>query len=168
VLNVARIETGELSLELEPLSVNAVIDQVLEQSRARNSKRPILLSEKPGLPFVHADRDWFTEVLLNLIDNADKYSPPGEEIYLDLSADQTFVSIRVRDHGPGIPPTDQALVFEKFYRTDSSDSQPAYGYGLGLYICKMLVKAQGGRIWVENHPNGGAIFAFNLPVWNES
>jgi PAS domain S-box-containing protein len=168
VLNVTRIETGELSLELEPLSANAVVEQVLEQSRARNSKRPIQLSEKPGLPFVHADRDWFAEVLLNLIDNADKYSPPGEEICLDLSADQTYVSIRVRDHGPGIAYTDQALVFDKFYRTDSSDSQSAYGYGLGLYICRMLVEAQGGRIWVENHPDGGAIFAFSLPVWNES
>jgi PAS domain S-box-containing protein len=168
VLNVTRIETGQLSLELEPLSVNAVIDQVLEQSRARNSARPIQLSEKPGLPFVHADRDWVAEVLLNLIDNADKYSPPGEEICLDLSADQTSVSIRVRDHGPGISSADQALVFDKFYRNDSSDSQPAYGYGLGLYICRMLVEAQGGRIWVENHLEGGAVFAFSLPVWNES
>jgi PAS domain S-box-containing protein len=168
VLNVTRIETGELSLELEPLSVNVVIDQVLEQSRARNAERPIQLSEKPGLPFVQADRDWVVEVLLNLIDNADKYSPPGEGIYLDLSADQNNVSIRVRDHGPGIPSTDQALIFEKFFRSDSSDSQPAYGYGLGLYICRMLVEAQGGRIWVENHPDGGAVFAFSLPVWNES
>jgi K+-sensing histidine kinase KdpD len=106
--------------------------------------------------------------LLNLIDNADKYSPPGEEICLDLSADQTSVSIRVRDHGPGISSADQALVFDKFYRNDSSDSQPAYGYGLGLYICRMLVEAQGGRIWVENHLEGGAVFAFSLPVWNES
>jgi PAS domain S-box-containing protein len=168
VLNVTRIETGELSLELEPLSVNAVIDQVLEQINARNAERPIQLSEKPGLPFVQADRDWVVEVLLNLVDNADKYSPPGEEIHLDLSADQTYVSIRVRDHGPGIPSTDQTLIFEKFYRSDSSDSQPAYGYGLGLYICRMLVEAQGGRIWVENHPDGGAVFAFSLPVWNEA
>jgi PAS domain S-box-containing protein len=167
VLNVARLETGELSVELEPLSVTAVIDQVLEQVRARNTSRPITFLEKPGLPYVYADRAWVAEVLINLIDNADKYSPPGEEISLELSADQKTVSISVRDHGPGVPKAEQALVFDKFYRTDSSDSQPAYGYGLGLYICRMLVEAQGGNIWVSNHPSGGAIFAFNLPVWKE-
>jgi two-component system sensor histidine kinase KdpD len=167
VLNVARLETGELSVELEPLSVTAVIDQVLEQVRARNASRPITFLEKPGLPYVCADRAWVAEVLINLIDNADKYSPPGEEISLELSADQKTVSISVRDHGPGIPPAEQALVFDKFYRTDSSDSQPAYGYGLGLYICRMLVEAQRGNIWVSNHPSGGAKFAFSLPVWKE-
>jgi PAS domain S-box-containing protein len=168
VLNATRIETGELSLEMEPLSVNAIANQVLEQARARNSSRSIKLIEKPGLPFVYADRDWVAEVLINLIDNADKYSPPGEEISLDLSADQINVFFRVRDHGSGVPPADQHLVFDKFYRTDSSDSQPAYGYGLGLYICRMLVEVQRGRIWVENHPDGGAVFAFSLPAWNES
>jgi len=56
-------------------------------------------------------------------------------------------------------------VFDKFYRTDSSDSQVAYGYGLGLYVCRRLVEAQGGRIWAENHPDGGAVFSFTLPVW---
>jgi K+-sensing histidine kinase KdpD len=55
-------------------------------------------------------------------------------------------------------------VFEKFYRTDSSDSQDAYGYGLGLYVCRLLVEAQGGRIWAENHPQGGAVFSFSMPV----
>jgi PAS domain S-box-containing protein len=168
VLNLSRIETGELSLELEPISIIAVMEQVVEQARARITARPIELIEKPGLPFVYADRDWVAEVLVNLIDNADKYSPPGEEIYLELSADQTAVSVRVRDHGPGVPSAEQALVFDKFYRTDSSDAQPAYGYGLGLYICRMLVEAQGGHIWVDNHPGGGAVFAFSLPVWKES
>jgi two-component system sensor histidine kinase KdpD len=109
VLNVARLETGELSVELEPLSVTAVIDQVLEQVRARNTSRPITFLEKPGLPYVYADRAWVAEVLINLIDNADKYSPPGEEISLELSADQKTVSISVRDHGPGVPKAEQAL-----------------------------------------------------------
>lgn len=168
VLNVSRIETGEFSLELEPISVVAVMDKVIEQARSRITARPIQFLEKPGLPFVYADRDWIAEVLLNLIDNADKYSPSGEEIHLELSADQATISIRVRDHGPGVPSEEHALVFDKFYRADSSDSQPAYGYGLGLYICRMLVEAQGGSIWVENHPDGGAVFAFSLPVWNES
>jgi K+-sensing histidine kinase KdpD len=104
------------------------------------------------------------EVLANLLDNADKYSPSGGEVVVDVWADQTEVAVSVRDFGSGLPASDLDRVFEKFYRTDSSDSQPAYGYGLGLYICRRLVEAQGGRIWAENHPEGGAIFSFTLPV----
>jgi signal transduction histidine kinase len=68
----------------------------------------------------------------------------------------------------GIPERDIPRIFDKFYRSDSSDSQIAYGYGLGLYICRQLVKAMGGKIWAENHPNGGAVFSFSLPIWQES
>ena len=103
--------------------------------------------------------------MVNLLDNADKYSPLGEEVSLEVRAEQTEVTISVRDYGPGLPPEDIERVFDKFYRTDSSDSQVAYGYGLGLYVCRRLVEAQGGRIWAENHPDGGAVFSFSLPVW---
>jgi two-component system sensor histidine kinase KdpD len=72
---------------------------------------------------------------------------------------------QVRDFGPGLPPGDLGRVFDKFYRADSTDAQTAYGYGLGLYVCRRLVEAQSGRIWAENHPAGGAVFSFTLPVW---
>jgi K+-sensing histidine kinase KdpD len=104
------------------------------------------------------------EVLANLLDNADKYSPPQKEVIIEVRADQTEVTLSVRDFGPGLSPTDLERVFDKFQRTDGSDSQAVYGYGLGLYICRRLVEAQGGRIWAENHPNGGAVFSFALPV----
>jgi signal transduction histidine kinase len=164
VLNMARIESDTLVLQPEPISVLPVVQQVVEQTRARTAERPIRLPTKPGLPLVFADRDRVMEVLANLLDNADKYSPPGGEVIVDVWADQNEVAVSVRDFGPGLPASDLDRVFEKFYRTDSSDSQPAYGYGLGLYICRRLVEAQGGRIWAENHPEGGAIFAFTLPV----
>ena len=64
-------------------------------------------------------------------------------------------------------PLDLERIFDKFYRSDSSDAQMAYGYGLGLYVCQQLVTAQGGRIWAENHPEGGAVFSLALPVWHE-
>ena len=104
------------------------------------------------------------EILVNLLDNADKYSPRGKEVVIDIRADQTEVVLSVRDFGSGLSPSDLERVFEKFHRADSSDSQPVYGYGLGLYICRRLAEAQGGRIWAENHPNGGAVFSFALPV----
>lgn len=167
VLNIYQLEAGKISLELEPISVFAVVKKEVEQTQARNIGRRIDILEKPGLPFAYADRDWVAEVLGNLLDNADKYSPTGEDIIIDIRADQNTITISVHDQGPGLSLDDQERIFDKFYRTDSSDSQPAYGYGLGLYICRMLIEAQGGRIWVDNHPNGGAIFSFNLPVWNE-
>lgn len=165
VLNASRLEAGNMLFQTEPISVLPVVQQIVEQSRPRLAGRSIQLPLKPGLPLVYADRDRVAEVLVNLLDNADKYSPPGENISIDVRADQTEVTVSVRDCGPGLRPSDLERVFDKFYRVDSSDSQPAYGYGLGLYVCQRLVTAQNGRIWAENHPDGGAVFAFTLPVW---
>jgi K+-sensing histidine kinase KdpD len=167
VLNASQLEAGEVSLQLEPISVMPIARQVANEIRAGTPGRTIHLVDKPGLPLVYADRDRVAEVLGNLLDNADKYSPPGVEIAVQIRADQTEVTVAVRDAGPGIPPRDLERVFDKFYRTDSSDAQAAYGYGLGLYVCRRLVEAQGGHIWAENHPDAGALFSFALPVWQE-
>jgi len=164
VLNADRLEAGELALHTEPVSVLPLVGQVVEQLRSRTNNRRFRLPNKPGLPLVLADRDRMSEVLANLLDNADKYSQFETEIIVDIRADETDLTLSVRDHGPGIPEQDVERVFEKFYRTDNSDSQVAYGYGLGLYICRMLVEANRGRIWVENAPEGGAIFSFTLPL----
>ena len=163
VLNASRVEANDLKLQLEPISMLPIVQQVVDQVRARGGQRPFNVPPKPGLPFVYADRDRVAEVLMNLIDNADKYSPPGGEIAIEVQADQTEVKVAVRDHGRGLPPADLERVFDKFYRSDNSDAQPVYGYGLGLFVCRRLVEAQGGRIWAENAPDGGAVFCFTLP-----
>jgi PAS domain S-box-containing protein len=164
VLNMTRIESGVLVLHPEPISVLPIVQQCVAQLRVRATSRPFSLPTKPGLPLVFADRNQVAEVLLNLLDNADKYSPPGQEVVVDVRANQTEVTLSVRDFGPGLSPSDLERVFEKFHRSDGSDSQMVYGYGLGLYICRRLVEAQGGRIWAENHPTGGAVFSLALPV----
>jgi PAS domain S-box-containing protein len=164
VLNMTRIESGALVVEPEPISLLPIVQQAVAQVRTRTAERPFRLPTKPGLPLVFADRDQVVEILINLLDNADKYSPPGKEVVIDMRADQTEVTLSIRDFGPGLSPADLDRVFEKFHRTDGSDSQAVYGYGLGLYICRRLVDAQGGRIWAENHSNGGAVFSFALPV----
>lgn len=164
VLNAARIEAGEFVLQAEPISVLPIVQQAVEQIRARTANRPFSLPTKPGLPLVFADRDRLAEVLANLLDNADKYSPPDKEVIIEARADQVEVVLAVRDFGPGLPIDDLEQVFNKFYRADSSDSQTSYGYGLGLYVCRQLIEAQHGRIWAENHPDGGAIFSFTIPV----
>ncbi len=165
VLNAARVESGDLKIHTEPVSVYPLVQRVVEEVRARTSGRVIHVPAKPGLPLVFADPNWMAEVLANLLDNADKYSPPGEKVEIELRADQNEITVSVRDFGPGLPLNEIERVFEKFYRADSSDTQSSYGYGLGLYVCRILMEAQGGRIWAENHPEIGAVFSFALPAW---
>ncbi|MFA5787350.1 MAG: ATP-binding protein [Actinomycetota bacterium] len=164
VLNAARIEAGDLHLQTEPFSVLPVVRQVVQQVQAGAADRAFHLPTKPGLPMALADRDRVVEVLANLLDNAMKYSPPGQPVALDVRADDKEVILSVRDWGPGLPPDDLQRVFYKFYRADNGDAQAAYGYGLGLYVCQRLVAAMGGRVWAENAEDGGAVFSFSLPV----
>lgn len=167
VLNLSRIEQGDAFLHQEPMSVLPVVRQAIQQVETRISTHAIHLVEKPGLPLVYADRDRIVEVLTNLLDNAHKYTPDDKSIFVDIRADQSEVTVSVRDTGKGLPEADVEKIFEKFYRVDSSDSQSSYGYGLGLYLCRRLLELQGGHIWAENHPSGGAVFSFSLPVWEE-
>ncbi len=164
VLNASLLENGELELHLEPVSMGPLAQRTAEHFRARNRGRQVMVPTTPGLPAAFADPERTEEILTNLLDNADKYSPPGEPIDIALRADMVEIVVTVRDRGPGVSAPDLTRVFERFYRIDGSDSQAAYGYGLGLYVCRRLAQAQGGRIWVENHAEGGAAFSLALPV----
>ncbi len=163
VLSLARLESGDLALHIEPISLLPVVRQAVEQMGARGVRR-FRLPYAPVLPLVMADRDRLMEVLVNLFDNADKYSPASGEIVVDVRATETEVVLTVLDSGSGLPPQDLERIFDKFYRAEAGDAQRAYGYGLGLYICRRLIEAQGGRIWATNSPEGGARFSFTLPV----
>jgi two-component system sensor histidine kinase KdpD len=101
------------------------------------------------------------QTLVNLLENAIKYTPPGTPIELSAYVEPEGIMIEVADHGPGLPPGTELLVFDKFYR-----AQPASirGAGLGLAICQSIIKAHGGRIWAENRPEGGAVFRFIIPL----
>ena len=102
------------------------------------------------------------QVLLNLLDNAVKYTPEGSPIEITAEAGKGEVIVSVADRGPGLPPGAAAQVFEKFYRGETAGTRS--GVGLGLTICHAIVKAHGGRIWVENRRGGGVVFRFTLPL----
>jgi signal transduction histidine kinase len=109
-----------------------------------------------------------TLVLDNLIDNAIKYSPQGTEVKLSIEAAPAgHVTIAVRDSGPGIQPELAPRLFGRFVRGDATDARRVYGYGLGLYVARQLVRAMGGEIWVDSQPDNGSRFAFTLPVMRE-
>jgi two-component system sensor histidine kinase KdpD len=115
----------------------------------------------PDLPLVEMDDVLIEQVLINLLDNAAKYTPPGSPISIVVSGDPHRITVEVADRGPGLPPGAEERIFEKFYRTGTA---PGRGAGLGLAIAKGIVNAHGGRIWAHNLPEGGAAFFFSLPV----
>jgi signal transduction histidine kinase len=113
---------------------------------------------------VAGDPERTRQVLTNLLDNAIKYSPQGGRIELGVEADGEHARFTVRDEGLGIPLGEQELIFDKFYRLDPDLRRGIGGSGLGLYICRELVRSMNGRIWVDSDPGQGATFTFELPV----
>jgi signal transduction histidine kinase len=120
-------------------------------------------------PQVNVDTDRIIQTVTNLLSNAVKFSPAGSTVTLTFDCEETrvgeaVVTIRVIDHGRGVPPERANDIFQRFHQVDASDSRDKGGTGLGLAICKSIVNEHGGRIWMEATPGGGATFAFTLPV----
>ncbi|MEM2002731.1 MAG: ATP-binding protein, partial [Candidatus Methanomethylicaceae archaeon] len=116
------------------------------------------------LPTLAIDPQRIEQVLLNILDNACRYTPPGGTIRLSARTENSAVHVSVRDEGPGIAPEDLLHIFERFYRGDKSRARSSGGTGLGLAIAKALIEAHGGKIWAENAPEGGACVHFTLPT----
>jgi signal transduction histidine kinase len=114
------------------------------------------------LPLVRGDRDRLRQVLTNLLDNAVKYSPAGEEVEVEALAENGRISVEVRDRGPGVAPEHQALIFEKFGRVSGEHAKP--GTGLGLFIARSIAQAHGGSLEVHSRPGRGAAFTLELPA----
>jgi len=114
------------------------------------------------LPQVRGDRERLRQVITNLIDNAVKYSPAGAEVEVDAYGDNGRISIDVRDHGPGVAPEHQLLIFEKFGRVSGEHAKP--GTGLGLFIARSIAQAHGGTLEVQSAPDRGSTFTLVLPT----
>jgi signal transduction histidine kinase len=164
VLNVSRIEAGELSLRYAAVDIAETAEWAVNDIAARHTGHVFRRHGGAGHPWVWADADRLYEVVTNLMDNAAKYSPPQSEVVLDVQTEGREAVISVSDSGPGIPTEAHSHIFEKFYRLDSGDAKETYGYGLGLYLCRRLVESMNGRIWVESEPGRGATFRFTMPL----
>ena len=163
MLHLSSLEAGGLPMEKEWYQVNDLADGALQRRRNLTANRPVDLCLSPDLPALFVDGREIEVVLMNLIENAVKYSDPGTPITLsaDRQADQVVFS--VADQGLGIPAEHQEHIFERFYRVDG-ERRRAPGTGLGLAICKRIVEAHSGRIWVESTPGLGSRFYFSLLV----
>jgi PAS domain S-box-containing protein len=166
LLNVARLETGDLSLILAPTDVCEVVGEVVESVRESGPNGHRFVLELPSEPLAaRADSEKLRQVFSILLDNALKYSPAGGTVTVGAERKRDTVEVSVADEGIGIPQVDQEQIFRKFYRgTDAEARAGAGGTGLGLFIARGLVAAMGGRIWVSSSEGEGSTFAFELPL----
>jgi signal transduction histidine kinase len=165
LLDVARGEVGMLRIDPELVDVNLLLSEVFEDlTPVASSQRKALVSELPGsLPTIWADPERLRQVVLNLLDNALKYTPEGGIITLGAVHADSSVTVRVSDTGRGISDDEQKLLFRPYRRFGGSgESKP--GLGLGLALCKTLVELHGGQISVESVKGRGSTFSFSLPL----
>ena len=161
LLDMIRVESGALEVQKEWQLLSDVAGVALIRMEEQLAGRPVATEFSQELPLVPVDEVLLEQVFVNLLENAAKYTPPGTPIELSAEAGSQEVIVTVADRGPGIPAGEEERVFEKFQRAGSSAGS---GVGLGLTICRGIVAAHGGRIWVERRPGGGALFRFTIPI----
>jgi signal transduction histidine kinase len=163
VLYASRIQAGGLQMERTELDLAEVIRSAVRRFVARGPELDVRVRFPANFPAVSADRERIEEVILNLLDNAVKYSPKGRRIRVSGQVTGEEVIVHVVDVGQGIPLREQERIFERFQRVDNASTRRTQGAGLGLYICRAIVEAHGGRIWVHSELGEGSTFSFSLP-----
>jgi signal transduction histidine kinase len=162
LLELARVDSGHLRFHLEPIRLDEVAQEVVEMAQ-RHSDRDIAIEVRETVVAI-ADLNRLKQVLINLVDNAVKYSDPQQPIAVIIERTDRQAIIRVCDRGPGIPLVSQTRIFERFYRTDEARSRATGGTGLGLSIVKTLVEGMRGQVSVLSKPAEGSIFTVILPL----
>jgi signal transduction histidine kinase len=165
VLDLSKIEAGQLTLSLEDYSIKDVVHNVFSVVEPLATEKSLALKvELPNdLPTAHGDERRLTQVLLNLVGNAIKFTNSGE-VLIKAAAKNGAYTLSVRDTGPGIDPADQVKIFEEFQQADNSTTKTKGGTGLGLSIATRIVAMHGGRIWVESALGAGSTFFLNVPI----
>ena len=164
LLDMMRIEAGAVHLNKEWHPLDEIVGAALSRLEERLRNGTVRTTFPPDLPMVQIDGVLLEQVVINLLENAAKYAPPGSVIEVSASAGNKEVVVEVADRGQGIPVGEEVRIFDKFYR-----AKPARegGVGLGLTICRGIIEAHGGRIWAENRTGGGAVFRFAIPLPEE-
>ncbi len=162
LLDMTRLESGAMRIKREPTDIQDLVGTVLGEIEKRLENREVKIDISENLPLVPMDFVLIVHALVNLIDNALKYSPESSPLEIKSWTENDELLLTIRDHGVGIPPEDIKRIFDKFYRVHRPEQ--VTGTGLGLAISKGIVEAHGGRIWAENHLEGGTVFTMALPM----
>jgi len=165
VLDIAKIESGQFTLHMTEYAIESMVETVraATESLAQNKKLVLKTEVAMSLPVGLGDEQRLTQVLLNLVGNAIKFTDAGEVLIAATAVNGHF-NVRVSDTGPGIPEEHQARIFEQFHQVDSSNTKAKGGTGLGLAIAKQIVEMHGGRIWVESTLGKGSTFQMEIPA----
>jgi signal transduction histidine kinase len=164
LLLLARAETGQAQLRFEPVDLSALAEEVSERlSVLAEERRQTLETRVDGPVMVSGDRPTLRQALLNLVDNAIKYSPEATRVLVRVGRDSDRAWVEVKDEGPGIPPEDRDRIFERFYRIDASRSREMGGTGLGLSLVKGIAEAHAGHVELETERGRGTLFRMVLP-----
>lgn len=169
LLDLARVDSGQLVLKLEPVDLEDVLKEAIAMAEgdyltaAEGAARIVLDTESPA-PVVKADRPKLRSVLVELLDNALRYSAPHQPIRVQLLTREGWAVVQVHDQGPGIPVPCQGSVFDPFYRVDENRSRSTGGTGLGLTLVRSLIEAMAGQVSLRSQPNQGSVFTISLPI----
>ncbi|MGF1589838.1 MAG: sensor histidine kinase [Pleurocapsa sp.] len=166
LLDLARADSGHLHFRCAPIMLNTLVTEVAAMSQKVSARQITLLATDEDV-FACADQDRLQQVLINLVDNAIKYSASTQPVDLVLEKNTHSAIIHVRDRGMGISLTHQKRIFERFYRVDESRNRSQEGTGLGLAIAKSLIEGMDGRITLRSKPGEGSIFTITLPLWQQ-
>jgi len=164
LLDINRLESGQQITQKHSTHITALINESVEIIHSTAESKEIEIAQDIGarVPDLSIDEDMIRRVLVNLLENAIKFSPSGSTVHIGAKKYKQEVHLWVDDHGSGIPEDSREEIFEKFVRLQKTIS--VKGLGLGLAFCKLAVQAHGGTIWVENRPQGGSRFIFSLPI----
>lgn len=164
LLDLSRLEAGMLPISPQPNSLKEIVQDILPQINSLTSEKVLVFHIPADLPQLHVDPKRIGQVLVNLVRNAATYSPNGTEIGISASIRGECIQVNVTDQGPGILPSEQKKVFKAFQRGVKIENGVTQGAGLGLAICKGLIEAHGGRIWIKKKTAKGTTVCFTLPI----
>ncbi|MDD5274524.1 MAG: sensor histidine kinase KdpD [Methylovulum sp.] len=162
ILDMARLDAGTIKLDRQWYPLEEIIGAVLTRLQKRLANRQVTVKLPDGTPMIYVDAVMIEQVLINLLENALRYTRDGSPLEIRAEASADAVEISLADQGPGVPEGSKDKLFEKFYRVQCEAAQS--GVGLGLAICKAIVEVHGGSIQAQNRPTGGAVFSFIIPL----
>jgi K+-sensing histidine kinase KdpD len=166
LLILAKSERGTVERVAEPMLIPRIVDRVVRSEQERWPESSFEIQARSTISPARGEETYVEQTLRNLLSNAAKYSPRGSMVNVIVDETTEGVRVRVLDDGPGVDPAEAGRLFELYYRSPST-AGTASGAGIGLYVCRVLVEAMGGRIWAAARPEGGAEFGFALERYDE-
>ena len=164
LLSVSRLEGGQMNLHLSTELIGEVVAEALRHINRRSAEHHLHIQSGDEYLLAQMDAHLIVQVIINIVDNAIKYTPPGSDMEISWERQGRFAALSVADNGPGIPDSAKPRVFDMFYSASNRIADSRRSMGLGLALCKSIITAHGGEITVADHAPHGTVFTFTIPI----